>query len=314
MLTEAILRNLISNLDAQVIPKKITAFGKVGIYTYLILAKGNNIHWIFNVNSDIENQQSIFYNFILGLKNQYKSIKNARFSKNALEIIIVPRYFEKEAVELSHKINLFLTNNKFRPCCLQSGSNENLGVYGLTNRPGALILSEETASRFNNELEQKDSNTKEERVIFGTLGALIGTIPGIILYVILYFANFLAAISSLLVVVGAMFLYEKFATKFSKTGAIITILVSLLVVTIIQPWIAYSLALYVYNEEFNQLGFFITFIETPFVIFNVQELFNIYLKDLAISLVLGFIGTFAYVKNKVVRTTTSTRLEKIDLA
>lgn len=312
-MTDRIVSNLVANLDANVLPKKLTAKGKVGIYTYLIMYSRASVVWIFNVRTN-EFNKTAAEQFVSDIRQGYKSIRTVRFTSNSIEIVLLPKHFANESVQLSNKINFFLSTNGYTPCCMHCGNTDYLNTYTLPNKVGALILCEQSAFEYNSHQQKQDleNDQKEERVTFGTLGAVLGTIPGVAIYLILYVFNLLAAISGLVVIMGSMFLYERFATKFSKRGLIISILVSLFAVAIVAPWISYTIALYMYNDEFNQAGLFVTFIETPFVVLSYSELLSGYIQDLLWSIGLGVIGSFSYTKNKLLNVTSSKTLEKIE--
>lgn len=87
-------------------------------------------------------------------------------------------------------------------------------------------------SRFTSEAEYEGSETnaayqytqprKKERVLLGLIGAVIGTVPGIIVWVIIGQLGFVASISGALIALGAFYGYELLGKGTSIIGVILS--------------------------------------------------------------------------------------------
>ena len=82
--------------------------------------------------------------------------------------------------------------------------------------------------------ESSDTAVVPENRLAGTVGALLFSLAGGVVYFLLYQVGYIAAISGLIGVICAFKGYEVFAKKLSKFGCIISVVMALLV--IILAW------------------------------------------------------------------------------
>lgn len=91
---------------------------------------------------------------------------------------------------------------------------------------------------------------KEENVILGTIGALIGALAGAALIMLLAKVGYVASICGVVMAYLSLFLYTKFAGKLSKKGIVICVVI-MLVTVFVTEWLATSYAVY---EEWKTYG------------------------------------------------------------
>ena len=146
----------------------------------------------------------------------------------------------------------------------------------------------------------------KENVLLGTLGALLFSLAGGILWFVLYQMGFLAAISGIIGVVCAIKGYSLFAKKESILGVIIAI-VCAIAVMIVAWYFCLCMDVYkAYQELYNE-GFvyspytFMEAVEAAPAFLEDEEIKAAYTKDLLIGLLLSAVGAISSVASAVKR-------------
>ncbi|MCR4651919.1 MAG: hypothetical protein K5662_09240 [Lachnospiraceae bacterium] len=80
-------------------------------------------------------------------------------------------------------------------------------------------------SSFNPEIEEKQGN-----LILGIIGAIMGALPGMLLWFLLGMIGFIAGIAGYVIAKGASFGYKTLGKKLDKKGAVITILITIVAI------------------------------------------------------------------------------------
>ena len=156
-----------------------------------------------------------------------------------------------------------------------------------------------------------NTNTVQENVLAGPVGALLFSLVGGILWFLLYQVGFFAGISGLAGVVCAIKGYSIFAKKESMKGIIISVAASV-VVMVLAWYLCLSLDLVnAYQEWYNagEIDYTITFpeaVSNAYLFLSEPEIAGAYIKDLVIGLALCAVGAFSFVKYSI----NKVRLEK----
>lgn len=155
-------------------------------------------------------------------------------------------------------------------------------------------------------MENNNLIQKKENVLAGIVGALLFSLAGGALWVVLYQFGYLAGISGLVGVVCAAKGYKIFAKKESLKGIIISIILA--VIVMISAWyLCLSLDLYnLYQDWYanGEVNFTITFgqaVKDVYLLFEDSDIAVECFKDLGIGLLLCVVGAFSYVSNAIKR-------------
>lgn len=152
--------------------------------------------------------------------------------------------------------------------------------------------------------ESSDTAIVPENRLAGTVGALLFSLAGGIVYFLLYQVGYIAAISGLIGVICAFKGYEVFAKKLSKFGCIISVVMALLV--IILAWYC-CLAKDVYSAYQSwyadgEIDFTLTFAESlrnAYRFLSEPEISKSYVTDLIIGIFLCALGAVRPIINIV---------------
>ena len=149
-----------------------------------------------------------------------------------------------------------------------------------------------------NEENMEKIDRGEENVLFGIVGAFLFSLVGGILYYVLYQIGYLAAISGLVGVICAIKGYAIFSKKESVRGIVISIIMAVLVL-VIAWYFCLSNDVYLAYQEWYANGEVeqaLTFFESVSCAYLFLPDVPAYFADLGISLLLGAVGCFGYVK------------------
>lgn len=147
---------------------------------------------------------------------------------------------------------------------------------------------------------------RRENVLAGTVGALLFSLAGGVLWFLLYQVGFLAGISGLVGVICAIKGYSVFAKGESLKGVIISVLAAV-VIMILAWYLCLSLDVYnAYQDWYanGEVDFTLTFAESvqnAYLFLGEADIALAYFKDLGIGLLLCVVGAGRFVSDAVKR-------------
>ena len=146
-----------------------------------------------------------------------------------------------------------------------------------------------------------ETKKEPENVLLGTLGAVIGSIAGGLLIIILSRVGFVAAISGFVMAFATIGLYQKFAKGLSTKGIIICIVVMVLM-TLLAENIADSIQ--VMNEANAELKVYGQQVDFGYIFFNFYDLIaqgaikgDVYAGSLGLTYLFTALGAFSIIKS-----------------
>ncbi|MCM1387310.1 MAG: hypothetical protein NC231_08290 [Bacillus sp. (in: Bacteria)] len=120
----------------------------------------------------------------------------------------------------------FLKSKGFVPCCVLCGqpTQEGMGTTAFDAGGHYMHLCPDCAGRVrnNNELAKQQKQQKGENLVGGIVGALLGSVIGILCIVVLGQMNLVAAISGVIMAVCTIKGYEILGGKLTKKGVVIS--------------------------------------------------------------------------------------------
>lgn len=191
----------------------------------------------------------------------------------------------RENIEAAlHTATKTLSENKYQNICQNCGINEKTAVYNMQGNEKILCESCFSDQSTLMEITVQTQQRKKENVLTGIVGALLGSLIGVFIIVLLGQLGYVASVSGLVMAVATVKGYELFGRKFSKEGAIISILVILVMVYAGNrlDW-AISVAAYI------ELDIFSTFRALPLILKSGDLTFDYY-KSLAMVYLFSLLG------------------------
>jgi len=138
---------------------------------------------------------------------------------------------------------------------------------------------------------------KNENILLGTIGALIGSLAGAVIIILLGQLGFVASIAGVAMAYCTLYLYEKFAGKISKTGIIISILIM-----IIMTFLAENLLISINVSKALNLQTYTTWkVFTKFFDLMKYDIIDksAYFTNLFMVYLFTLIGAIGTIKNKL---------------
>ena len=149
------------------------------------------------------------------------SIKPASFSANKV-FTRIPEAFT-DAAKMLEEMGATC-------CCQDTGAYTDLGVYMCGAMP-AILSAEAYAARSRLAVQSEQSEfLKNENFAAGIVGALLGSLIGVLAIVIIGQMGYVAAISGFIMAICTLKGYEKLAGKLSKKGIIASVVIMILMV------------------------------------------------------------------------------------
>lgn len=134
-------------------------------------------------------------------------------------------------------------------------------------------------------------NKSKENILLGIIGAVIGTIPGIILWILFGFIGIEPGIAGIAITMGSAVFYKKFAHNIKIPGIIISTVVGLFMVLVAHE---INCAIYIYN--LYKADYMIKLIDAykaiPYYLNTVKEFHKIFNNGLLTGYLLSIIGVF----------------------
>ena len=130
----------------------------------------------------------------------------------------------------------------------------------------------------------------KENVLLGAVGALAGTLIGVVCIVITGKLGYVSALCGVVMGVCALRGYQMLGKAMSKKGIIITIIIMIIMIYV-SNWITYAITVAdVYNVDILT-----AFQATPEII-SMEEVASSFYKDLAMLYLFTALGTFSTIK------------------
>lgn len=146
-------------------------------------------------------------------------------------------------------------------------------------------------------MAQTQKTFEKENVVAGIVGAFLFSLIGGVLWFLIYQLGRIAAICGLVTVVCACFGYKLFGKAQTVKGVVISIIVSIIVIALAE-YTSLAYEIYTVYKDMYAITFFDAF-RSGISFLSEKEILGAVISDLAFGYILGFAGSFAYLKNAI---------------
>ena len=139
------------------------------------------------------------------------------------------------------------------------------------------------------EKELKEKKLIKERIIPGLFGAILGSIPGLIIWLILAYLKINPSVIGLIIMLGSAYFYRYMATSMKISGLIISLLIGFIFIIIANE---ISNAYILYNDYINQYNINIidAYKAIPYYLDKTPAFKTMYYQNLMLSLMFALFG------------------------
>lgn len=212
--------------------KRRLAYGQYKGYPAVIQCQQKNglCRAQFSVKTE-NGQDAALSTFLSGLKNQHKLLKFASYEKNILSVGVVNKGLghknsDRQFSEILDAVAGYCAGNQLAPCCAVCGEQQELGIYSVFGN--YQILCPACFEKAKAELAdaQQQLHEKHTNYAAGIVGAFLGSLPGLALWLIFAQMGKIAAITAFALVVGSLYGYKKLGGKLNVVGILVSLAIS----------------------------------------------------------------------------------------
>lgn len=188
--------------------------------------------------------------FLNELKQNISQVKQAIGNETCIKCVVKSRIYKKNlgfTLETLEKVLSFCSSNGMVPCCQNCGEQTQTSVMSVDGEP--FILCNTCCLDVQNGVEEVKAEIKDKKVNYfgGIVGAFLGSLVGVVLWVIIYHMGYIAAVSGLAFAICTIKGFEMFGGKLNVPGVIISLVIAVGMLYIAEN-IAFAL------EIFNEFG------------------------------------------------------------
>ena len=183
----------------------------------------------------------------------------------------------------------YLIKNKYKNICGRCKKEADTSLVEVLGsiRYACDKCYDELESNYNKEIDSKKKI--KENIFLGTIGSIIGCIPGLILWLVLAYLVINPTVVGLIIMFGSAYFYKWFAKSMKLPGLIISLIIGFVFIIIANE---FTNAFTLYNEYINQynITIFDMYKAMPYYIQNVPSIRDTYNQSLLLSLMFGAFG------------------------
>ena len=292
--------------------------GLVGVYrgyyiTVDFMASNYQMSVIINANGAYDANNAQLNNWLQNNRNNLKDITNVSATTNMVILNMKIPMLGKKIPEIinynvEYVINVLSSNGYVTGCGSCGTSNKAIDCYEINGNHR--FLCNDCVANMEMQFQQHQQNmvNKESDIVKGTIGAVLGSIAGVILWILIYKAGYIAAIAGFVIALGALKGYEKLGKNLNKKGVI-----SSIIVIVIMVWLAnrISCALDVYDglSIYGNYSFMDCFTNLIDILDYVDAKGDYYL-NLAMGYVLTIAGSYKIIAQALINSTGKYSIKK----
>ena len=273
---------------------------KEGVYVgkyrdFDIIIRYDNASLLYNMYFSIKSLKELDkLNKMLAKKDKYAV---AKYKNN---ILTITHYCEtiKDMPKLIHSIIDdiidFLEKNKIKNVCRNC---HNIRKTSLVDYDSAIsFYCDDCFNKTKDEYQEQIKKYKniKENVLLGIIGAVIGSLPGLIIYLVLEYLNFSSFFAALVIMLGSAYGYKWFAKTLKEKGLIISLIVGFIFI-ILANEISCAYSLYVEYSSLYKINIIDAYKAMPYYIANSESFRSSYIQSLVITIIFGVIGSLSNV-------------------
>lgn len=267
-------RGYVSDLDS--------LYGQETGYYYVVAPAEKANRYVLHMNVTFDESNDVSEKLEL-LRQADASIAHAGYSNSGINLEVDLSENSDLNGVIERAVNI-AAEEKLEQFCSMSGRTDDLGVYRFDNRVDIYNAQEyETiAAKY-----QKEFSSENTNIFYGFLGALIGGMIGVLIWVLLSYINIVAAFAGYAIIVFALSGFKKLGGRPKKVH-----IVGIVVLSIGLVFLAEYLSYVVLVMQTGNLTLIDAFSLTAPILMRDPELIGNFLLNLLLGYVFFAVGGF----------------------
>ena len=192
-------------------------------------------------------------------------------------------------------ITSYCSSNQLVPCCQSCGSSAGLSLYQIEDSEHMFCSSCYASASDNLQRQAAEKSKKGSgNIVGGIVGALLGSVLGVIVWVLIYQLGYISGIAGLVMIICALKGYEMLGGPLSKTGIIISCIISLIMVVVAEQ-VSVGIEIYNVYKEYYEITFFDAFRSVPSFL-EEPEIKAAIIGDLVMGYLLMVVGAWGTIR------------------
>ncbi|MGL5354727.1 MAG: hypothetical protein ACRDA5_15650, partial [Clostridium sp.] len=189
----------------------------------------------------------------------------------------------------------FAEANALNSCCEICKLNLSKNLHDVNNTL-YLMCDSCNINLQNSTLKSYEKDISGSNIITGTIGALLGSLVGVALWVIVFQLGYIASICGMIIAICAMKGFQLFGGKLNKSGIIITLIITIAMVYL-SNYLSYSIDVYNAFKATEDITVFDAIRNLGNLFAEFPDLKSEFNKNLLMGYGFTLLGTFSIFKN-----------------
>lgn len=219
---------------------KRTPYMVCGMYKGYYVTVHMNQGFLIRVNYKLAENMDLngFKNRAYGVLNQLrvteKKVSQTNVGDYVIEVKLMPASLAKNTIPMidsvtNHLIG-FLQAEGAGTGCQLCGAEYDVSSYDVNGVPHFLCSTCARQSMNQFEAERQSKSNVKSNLPLGIIGALIGSLPGVALWVIIFQAHWIAGVAGMVIFMGAMKGYEILGKSVDRKGVVVCALITVIMI------------------------------------------------------------------------------------
>ena len=277
-----------------------TPYSACGMYKGYYLTVHMNQGFLIRINYKLAENMDLngFKNRAYGVMNQLrvaeKKVSATNVMDHVIEVKLMPANLAKNTIAMidsvtNHLIG-FLQAEGANTGCQLCGAEYDVSSYDVNGAPHFLCSTCAQQSMNQMEAERQSRLSVKSNLPLGIIGALIGSLPGVALWIIMLQGHWIAGVAGMIIFLGAMKGYDMLGKNVDRKGVVVCALITVVMVFLANDFALRLSYILQYDTSFEYVN------RRWSRILEEGDNMSIYIGNLAMGYFLSAIGLVGTIK------------------